>query len=199
MRTFLSAVFLLFLTTAITAQDAKIGGKAPAFSLEDSQGKTHNLSDFNGKYVVLEWINFDCPFVKKHYDSGNMQRLQKKFTEKGVIWLSVCSSKKGKQGNFTNEEINSRSKKLSAAPTAYLVDESGEVGKSYGAKTTPHMYVINPEGTLVYMGAIDDKPTTDVEDIEGATNYVTEALNSLMNGKEVKTKSTKAYGCSVKY
>lgn len=199
MRKYRLVYLLLLLIPVANAQDARIDRNAPSFSLKDSQGKTHSLSDYKGKYVVLEWINFDCPFVKKHYESGNMQKLQKEYTAKGVIWLSICSSAEGKQGHFSDEEINSRSQKLGAAPTAYLKDESGDVGRSYGAKTTPHMYVITPDGILAYMGAIDDKPTANVEDINGAVNYVADALNNLMNGKVVQTKSTKSYGCSVKY
>jgi hypothetical protein len=128
-----------------------------------------------------------------------MQALQKEFTEKGVVWLSICSSAEGKQGNFNSGEINSRMESLKSNATAYLIDQDGKVGKEYGAKTTPHMYVINPEGTLIYAGAIDDKPTSKTEDIEGSRNYVREALNAAMDGREPETKLTKPYGCSVKY
>ncbi len=197
---FLIALLLIFfLSINIFASDAQIGKAAPDFTLVDSNGNEHSLSDFNGKYVVLEWINYDCPFVQKHYDSGSMQALQKEYTDKGVVWLAVCSSAPGKQGNFSNEEIKERSKKHGANFTAYLIDDSGEVGKMYGAKTTPHMYVINPEGTLIYAGGIDDKPSTDIDDIETATNYVEAALNAAMNGKEVEVKVSRPYGCSVKY
>ena len=197
---FLSSIFLImFLSINLFAADAKVGEKAPGFTLVDSNGMEHSLSDFEGKYVVLEWVNYDCPFVRKHYNSGNMQSLQKEYTEKGVVWLTICSSAPGKQGNFSNEEINSRSKEHGANFTAYLVDASGEVGKMYGAKTTPHMYVISPEGTLVYAGGIDDTPSTDVDDIETATNYVSAALDTAMNGEEIAVKVSKPYGCSVKY
>ncbi|MCF8261653.1 MAG: thioredoxin family protein [Melioribacteraceae bacterium] len=196
-------VFLMIisisLTTMVLANQPEIGKKAPDFTLTDSNGKTHSLTDFAGKYVVLEWINFGCPFVKKHYNSGNMQKLQKQFTEKDVVWLSICSSAEGEQGNFENEEINSRLKKLGAAPSAYLIDESGTVGKAYGAKTTPHMYIINQEGILEYAGAIDDIRSTDVADIERANNYVSTGLNSLINGSKPEVTLTKSYGCAIKY
>lgn len=191
--------FLFLISLTIFASDAKVGEAAPDFTLKDSNGNEHSLSDLKGKYVVLEWINYDCPFVRKHYNSGNMQKLQKEYTEKGVVWFAVCSSVPGKQGNFSNEEINKRSKEHGANFTAYLIDDTGEVGKSYGAKTTPHMYVINPEGKLIYAGGIDDTPSTDIDDIKTATNYVRAALDAAMNGKEVAVKVSKPYGCAVKY
>lgn len=195
-----SVVLFLFLFTAIVfSQDAKLNKIAPNFKLVDSNGKEHSLSDFIGKLVVLEWINYECPFVKKHYDSRNMQTLQEKYTKEGVIWLTICSSAESKQGNFTNDEINSRSKKHKAKFTAYLVDADGKVGKMYGAKTTPHMYIINKDGKLVYAGGIDDKASTDLEDIKGAKNYVSLALDELLAGKNVSVQSSKPYGCSVKY
>ena len=180
-------------------QEPSVGSPAPAFTLTDTKGKQHKLADFKGKHVVLEWVNFGCPFVKKHYESGNMQATQKKAVEKGVVWLSVCSSADGKQGHMDaadwNEEIVDR--KLSS--TAVLLDESGAVGKTYGAKTTPHMYIVNPDGVLVYKGAIDDKPSTNKDDIPGAKNYVLAALDESMAGKPVSLASTTPYGCSVKY
>lgn len=186
-------------TVPTAMKEPAVGSPAPAFTLTDTNGKQHNLSDFKGKYVVLEWVNLGCPFVKKHYESGNMQATQKKAVEKGVVWLSVNSSAKWKQGNLSpaawNEEIADR--KMSS--TAVLLDESGEVGKSYGAKTTPHMYVVNPDGILIYKGAIDDKPSTNKADIAGARNYVLAALDESMAGKPVSTASTQSYGCSVKY
>ena len=195
-----SVVLFLFLFTAITfSQEAKLNEIAPNFKLVDSNGKEHSLSDFRGKLVVLEWINFECPFVKKHYDSKNMQTLQEKYTKQGVIWLTICSSAESKQGNFTNDEINRRSKKHNAKFTAYLVDADGKVGKMYGAKTTPHMYIIDKDGKLVYAGGIDDKASTDLEDIKGAKNYVSLALDELLTGKNVSVQSSKPYGCSVKY
>ncbi|GJQ62831.1 MAG: thioredoxin family protein [Melioribacteraceae bacterium] len=193
------AVFLLTITFSVSGQKAAIDKAAPDFTLTDSKGETHSLSDFKGKYVVLEWINYDCPFVEKHYDAGNMQKLQETYTGKDIVWLSICSSVDGKQGNFTPEEINKRSEAHGAKFTAYLMDTDGKVGKMYAAKTTPHMYVVNPEGTLVYAGAIDDKASTDKADIKDAKNYVAAALDAAMAGKEIKEKVTKPYGCSVKY
>ena len=192
-------LFLFLFSVMAFSQDAKLNEIAPNFKLLDSNGNEHSLSDFKGKLVVLEWINYECPFVKKHYDSKNMQTLQEKYTKQGVIWLTICSSAESKQGNFTNDEINSRSKKHSAKFTAYLVDANGKVGKMYGAKTTPHMYIINKEAKLVYAGGIDDKASTDIEDIKSAKNFVSLALDELLAGKNVSVQSSKPYGCSVKY
>lgn len=178
---------------------AKVGDTAPNFTLMGADGKEHSLADFKGKYVVLEWVNFDCPFVKKHYGTNNMQSLQKQFTDNGGVWLSICSSAPGKQGFFEGETLQKRIKKENSNATAYLIDASGTVGKTYNAKTTPHMFVINPKGMLVYAGAIDDKPTFKHEDVKGAHNYVMQAVSALMEGKEIKTPSTPSYGCSVKY
>lgn len=177
----------------------KVDQPAPAFTLKDSGGKEHALADFQGKYVVLEWVNFDCPFVRKHYKSGNMQAMQKSMTEQGVVWLSICSSAPGKQGYFEGEELTGRLAEEKAVPTAYLIDSDGTVGKRYEAKTTPQMFLISPEGTLLYAGAIDDKPSTDVKDVEKAKNYVKAAYDAATAGKAAPTKSTKPYGCSVKY
>jgi peroxiredoxin len=178
---------------------ATVGQAAPAFTLTDTNGKTHSLSDYKGKYVVLEWVNFDCPFVGKHYGSGNMQKLQKAYTAKDVIWLSINSSAPGKQGNFPAAKINALLKEKNAAPSAYLLDPDGNVGRAYGAKTTPHMYVIDPAGTLLYAGGIDDKPSTDVADIPTARNYLSAALDEALAGNPVSVKSSQPYGCSVKY
>lgn len=191
--------FLIVFSSFVFAQQAKLNESAPEFKLTDSNGSEHSLSDFADKIVVLEWINYDCPFVKKHYDSKNMQSLQEKYTEKDVIWLAICSSNKGKQGNFSVEEINKRSKNHGAKFTAYLIDEDGTVGKMYGAKTTPHMYIIDKSGMLVYAGGIDDKATTDIDDIQDSKNYVATALDELLAGKEVSVQSSTPYGCSVKY
>ncbi len=190
---------LASLTSLFAADKAEIDKPAPNFTLTDSNGNEHSLSDFEGKYVVLEWINFDCPFVKKHYDGDNMQMLQKKYTEKDVVWLAICSSAEGKQGYFDNDEINKRIADHNAAMTGYLIDESGEVGKMYAAKTTPHMYIIDMEGVLVYAGGIDDRKSTSIADIKGATNYVSQALDELLAEKEVSVKVSSPYGCSVKY
>lgn len=197
-KTFLKIFLLLFGFTAF-AQTAKLNEQAPDFNLKDSNGKEHSLSDFNGKVVVLEWINFDCPFVQKHYNSKNMQSLQLKYSKNDVVWLSVCSSTEGKQGNFSNDEINKRIKNHNAKMSAYLIDSDGKVGKMYGAKTTPHMYIIDKDGKLVYAGGIDDKASTDTDDIEDAKNYVSTALDELLAGKNVIIQSSKPYGCSVKY
>lgn len=172
---------------------------APDFALTDSNGQEHHLFDFKGKHVVLEWVNFECPFVRKHYDGGNMQGLQKEFTARDVVWLSINSSAEGNQRNFKAEEINARIVTEGAAPTAYLIDASGDVGRMYGAKTTPHMFVINPDGVLVYEGAIDDTPSYDSADIPNSVNYVREALTQSMDGAVVATPQSKSYGCSVKY
>lgn len=184
-------------TTAATM--AAIDQKAPDFALAGIDGKTYKLSDFKGKYVVLEWNNLDCPFVKKHYGSGNMQALQKKYTDKGVVWLTICSSAQGKQGYYEPAALQEMTKERKLSSTAYLRDADGTVGKEYGAKTTPSMFVVNPEGTLIYAGAIDDKPSPDPNDIPGATNYVAACLDASLTGKAVATRSTVSYGCSVKY
>jgi alkyl hydroperoxide reductase subunit AhpC len=178
---------------------AKIGEAAPDFTATASNGKTVHLADYRGKYVVLEWNNNGCPYVGKHYRSGNMQKLQKEWTSRGVIWLTILSSAPGKQGYVTASEENDYLTKMQATPTAALLDPSGEIGHLYDAKTSPQMVVINPEGTLIYSGAIDDKPTTDLQDVQGATNYVVQALEESMAGKPVQTPTTRPYGCSVKY
>jgi peroxiredoxin len=181
------------------AAAAETGQEAPSFTLKDSNGREHSLSDFKGKYVVLEWVNFDCPFVHKHYGSGNMQKLQRMYTEKGVAWLSVCSSAPGKQGHFEGDALKERIASEQSVPTAYLIDADGRVGQLYGAKATPHMFVINPEGLLLYAGAIDDIASTNKTDITKATNYVREVLDAALVGKPIDLKTTRAYGCSVKY
>lgn len=191
--------FGIAVAPASAESTAELGKQAPNFTLTDSKGITHNLSDFKGKYVVLEWINFDCPFVKKHYDGDNMQNLLKAYRDKGVVWLSICSSAPEKQGNFDNAEINKRIASLKANMNAYLIDADGKVGKMYGAKTTPNMYVISPSGELIYAGAIDSIKSTDKEDVAKAENYIKSALDEAMSGKAIKTKSTQPYGCSVKY
>jgi peroxiredoxin len=178
---------------------AKVGEPAPAFNLTDTQGKQHSLSEFQGKVVVLEWLNHDCPFVKKHYDSGNMPKLQTAYTGKGVVWLSINSSAPGKQGSYPADEANELTKDKGGAPSFVLLDPDGAVGKAYGAKTTPHMYVIDDKGTLRYAGAIDSVASTDQSDIPKATNYVAAALDSVLAGKPVETATTQPYGCSVKY
>ncbi|MEO8206075.1 MAG: thioredoxin family protein [Chthoniobacterales bacterium] len=177
----------------------EIGKAAPDFTAVDSTGKSHKLSDFKGKFVVLEWLNHGCPFVKKHYESHNMQNLQKQYTDKGVVWLSIVSSAPGKQGNMTPDETNKKKQEVGSAATAILLDEKGEVGKLYEAKTTPEMFVINPQGILVYAGAIDEKKSTDAADIPTSKNYVKAALDEAQAGKSVTHSLTPSYGCSVKY
>lgn len=184
---------------SLAQAQATVGEPAPNFTLPDTDGEEHSLDEYEGKYVVLEWLNFGCPFVGKHYGSGNMQQLQETYTDKGVVWLSIVSSAEGKQGYYPPEEMKTQKEKHNGNMSAILLDPSGEVGKAYGAKVTPHMYVISPEGELLYKGGIDDKPTTDEADIEGAENYVRNALDQAMNGEEVDPKTAQPYGCTVKY
>ena len=189
-----------FSTGALLAADApKVGATAPGFSLPDSKGKTHSLDDFKGKYVVLEWFNPGCPFVKKHYESDNMQKLQKQFTGKDVVWLTIDSSAPGKQGHLTPTEADKQFEQWKMHSTAILLDESGKVGREYAATNTPHMYVIDPSGKVIYSGAIDSKPTPDSADIPSSTNYVKAALDEAMAGKPVSVPTSRAYGCSIKY
>lgn len=181
------------------AQSVKVGDPAPAFTATDSRGQTESLSQFHGKYVVLEWHNQGCPYTRKHYTSGNMQSLQKEWTGKGVVWFTVISSAPGEQGYVTPTEENAYLDKMHAAPTAVLMDSDGKLGHLFNAKTTPQMIVIDPNGKLIYDGAIDDRPTPDPGDIKGANNYVTDALTAAMSGKPVNPAYTRPYGCSVKY
>ena len=205
MKRYFSIVMLLVIAMLIpgsavfAAQAAKVGQPAPEFSAVDSTGTMHHLSEYRGKFVVLEWHNNGCPYTRKHYESGNMQRLQKEWTAKGVIWLTVISSAPGKQGYVTPAQENDYLAKMNAVPTAALLDPTGQVGYLYDAKTTPQMFVINPQGVLIYDGAMDNRPTTDLSDVEGAENYVSEALTAAMAGKPVQTAVTRPYGCSVKY
>ncbi len=178
---------------------AAVGAPAPSFTLTDTKGATHALADFAGKPVVLEWTNPECPFVKKHYGAKNMQALQAKYVAQGAVWLSVCSSAPGKQGHYPADEWNRILAEQGSAATALLLDPDGQVGLAYGAKTTPHLFVIDAAGTLVYDGAIDDNPSTDSADIPGARAYVAEALDAVLAGAPVPVAQTKPYGCSVKY
>lgn len=168
--------------------------KAPEFKLKDLDGKERTLKEFEGKIVVLEWVNHGCPYVKKHYESGNMQGLQKKYTGKDVIWLSVCSSAEGKQGWMKPDEWKEKQRKLECAPTAVLLDATGEVGKLYGVKRTPTICVVNAKGVRVYDGAIDDKPSPNQEDLKDAKNHVAQVLDALLAGKESPVRRTDAYG-----
>ena len=194
----LTAFFAVALAASAYAAP-QVGKPAPDFKLPDLSGEQHELADYKGKYVVLEWVNFGCPFVKKHYGSQNMQKLQKEFADKGVVWLSVCSSAPGKQGNETPDAAAKGISKFGWAASAYLVDADGEVGKLYNAKTTPDMFVVDPQGTLIYAGAIDDKPTPNPATVNGANNYVRAALTEASSGNAVSVPSTKPYGCAVKY
>lgn len=192
-------IALFILGINLYSQTATIDKPSPDFTLKDNKGNIHNLSDYKGKKVVLEWVNFDCPFVVKHYSSKNMQNLQREFVTKGVIWLSICSSAPGKQGNFSPIEITKRVEERNALMTAYLIDEDGKVGKLYGAKTTPHIFIINEEGTLVYDGAIDSKKSINVEDIPKSINFIREVFDALSQNITIPNKVTVPYGCSVKY
>jgi peroxiredoxin len=199
MKTIVTTAFVLATIIGTVFAAPQTGQPAPEFTLTDSNGKSHKLSDFKGKFVVLEWLNHGCPFVVKHYSSGNMQKLQKEFTGKDVVWLSIASSAPGKQGHMSPEETNKVKEEKGSAATAVLLDEDGTVGRLYDAKVTPALYVINPEGTLIYMGAIDDKKSTDAADIAGAKNYVKQALDEAMANKAVSEPTTAAYGCGIKY
>lgn len=175
------------------------GDPAPDFTLKDSFGKTHSLSEFKGKTVILEWTNHECPFVKKHYESNNMQQLQKKYTEKDVVWLSIISSAEGKQGSVSADKANQLTESRKASPSFVLFDADGKVGKTYNAKTTPHMYIINSDGKLIYKGGIDSIQSADKADIAKAVNYVDKALTEHLSGKAVTEANTVPYGCSIKY
>lgn len=179
------------------------GDAAPEFSLKGADGKTYKLSEFKGKVVVLEWFNKDCPYVRKFYDTKTMQTLQTEAAGKGVIWFSIASSATGKEGYMTPADTNKYRTEKGVANTATLIDAEGTVGKLYGAKTTPHMFVINKEGKIAYQGAIDDKPTADATKLKGATNYVTAAITALTAtdkaAQTIKVSSTAPYGCSIKY
>jgi AhpC/TSA family len=181
-----------------TAQ-ARVGAPAPAFTLPDTNGRARSLADFRDNTVVLEWTNHECPYVGKHYRGNNMQALQKRWTGQGVVWLSVISSAPGRQGHVSPQQANKLTADRGAAPTAVLLDPTGKVGRAYGARATPHMYVINGQGALVYMGGIDDKPTARLEDLKGARNFVDAALNEISQGKPVSVTVSRAYGCSIKY
>jgi peroxiredoxin len=197
MRTALSfAVAAVFSATAFAS--APPGQLAPGFTLTDLSGKQVNLADYKGKTVVLEWHNFECPFVQKHYRSGNMQSLQKKYAN-DVVWLTVSSTAKTASDYIEPTKISRQLADFKAAPARFLMDESGKVGVAYGARTTPHMYIIDPSGNVVYNGAIDDKRSTNVEDVKTAKNYVVAALDEMKAGKPVTVASTTPYGCNVHY
>ena len=189
----------LLLVAEPLAWAVRVGLPAPDFTATDTYGKSHQLSEYKGNFVVLEWHNRDCPYTHKHYASGNMQKLQKEWTGKGVVWFTVISSAPGKQGYVTANDENAYVKQVGASPTAVLLDPKGDLGRLYDAKTTPQMFIISRDGNLIYDGAIDSKPTSDQADIAKATNYVQAALAEATAGKSVATPVSRPYGCSVKY
>lgn len=175
------------------------GARAPAFSAPDANGQTRTLAEFRGRTVVLEWTNHGCPYVRKHYDSRTMQTLQQEATADGIVWLQIISSAPGEQGHLDAAGARARVQTDGAHPTATLLDPSGAIGRAYGAMTTPHMYIISPEGVLLYQGAIDDRPSARPSSLEGATSYVRAALTDIAAGRAVQTAQTTPYGCNVKY
>jgi len=176
-----------------------LGRPAPNFTLADANGRNVSLADFRGRTVVLEWNNPQCPFTRKHYDSGNMQRTQAAAAQAGVVWLTINSSGPGKQGHVNAAGARAYLSSSRATPAHYLLDPAGQVGRLYDARTTPHMFVINGAGTLVYAGAIDDRPTANPEDVQGARNHVLAALADVRAGRAVSVPTSRPYGCSVKY
>ena len=176
-----------------------IGAPAPDFALPDQDGRTHRLGDFRGKVVVLEWTNHDCPFVRKHYNSGNMQALQRDAAARGVAWLSMASSPPGEQGHVTAEQARELSRSRDAAPAAVLLDPRTTTARAYAATVTPHMYVIGPDGALRYMGAIDSIRSTRVEDVARAEPFLRDAMVAVLEGRPVERAVTPAYGCAIKY
>jgi len=199
MKLLLIAIAALVTGPLYAADVPPVGSAAPDFSAPDTNGKTHSLSQYKGKYVVLEWFNPECPFVKKHYGSDNMQKLQQEYTGKGVVWLTIDSNAPGTEGNITPDQAEKIMASWKTKQTALLLDPESKVARSYGAKNTPNMVVINPEGKIVYEGAIDNKATPNPADIPNSTNYVKAALDESLAGKPVSNPTTKPYGCSVKY
>jgi peroxiredoxin len=197
-RTVLAAAAALTAAAPALAAPA-INQPAPAFQAVDADGRVRSLNEFRGKVVVLEWTNQGCPYVRKHYDTGNMQGLQKRLTGEGVVWLTVASSGPGKQGHLDATSAKAMLREQGAKPTALLLDADGKVGKAYDARVTPHMYIVGKDGKLAYMGGIDDRATSDKADVAGAKNYVTAAINDLRAGRPVAQPVSKPYGCSVKY
>ncbi len=177
----------------------EIGAQAPAFSVQDANGATRTLAEFNGRTVVLEWTNHGCPYVRKHYDSGNMQALQREAAADGIVWLQVISSAPGEQGHLDGPGALARVRTDNASPAATLLDPSGVMGRAYGARNTPQMVIIGPTGAVLYQGAIDDRPSARPSSLEGATNYVRAALADIAAGRPVQIAETTPYGCAVKY
>ena len=196
----IGAIGLLAAPQLVNASSAvQVGQPAPAFSVKDTNGKTVSLADLKGKTVVLEWSNHECPFVKKHYTGNNMQALQKKWTGQDVVWLTIVSSPVGEQGYVDAAQANKLTTDRGAAPSAVLLDPKSRIARAYGATVTPHMYVIDKTGKLAYAGGIDDKPSTRIDDLKGAKNFVDSALTELAQGKAVSTTTARPYGCTVKY
>ncbi len=195
----LSIITSLIAAAAFALEPPPVGSGAPDFSLPDANGKTHSVAQYKGKYVVLEWFNPECPFVKKHYGSDNMQKLQTEYTSKGVVWLTIDSNAPGTEGNISPEQAQKITSSWKTHQTALLLDPDGKAGRAYGAKNTPHMVIINPDGKIAYEGAIDSKASPNPADIPSSTNYVKAALDESLAGKTVSTPQTKPYGCSVKY
>ncbi len=198
-KSILTILASLATTTLLALDSPPVGNAAPDFSLTDAKGQTHSLSQYKGKYVVLEWFNPECPFVKKHYGSGNMQKLQEEYTSKGVVWLTIDSNAPGSEGNMTPEQAEKVTTAWKTHQTALLLDPEGKAGRAYGAKNTPNMVVISPEGKIAYEGAIDSKATPNPADIPSSTNYVKVALDESLAGKPVTTTNTRPYGCGIKY
>ena len=196
-----ATLFLFIATVPLMAAEPapEVGAPAPVFELPDTHGQTHSLEQYRGSWVVLEWLNYGCPYVQKHYRTGNIPSQQEKWTDEGVVWLAIVSSAPGKQGYYKPAEMNEKNEEWGNNATAVLLDPSGEVGMAYEARTTPHMFVIDPEGDVVYMGGIDDVPTARDEDLERATQLVDQALTQAMNGEDVSQPTSRPYGCSVKY
>ena len=199
MKTLLKAVALSVALSPFAAFAANVGKPAPDFTLNDLSGKPVKLSDFRGKHVILEWVNPECPYVRKHYDSDNMQGLQKEFTAKNTVWLAINSTRPSHGDYKSPAELAAWMKQMNAAPSATMLDPDGKVGRAYDARTTPHMYVIDPKGQLAYAGAIDDKRSTNPADIKTSKNHLRVAMGEALAGKPVSTASTTAYGCTIKY
>lgn len=197
LKILVSAATLIMLP--IAAQAVETGKPAPAFSVNDITGAPQSIDMYKGKVIVLEWNNYDCPFVKKHYDTSNMQNLQHEITGKGVVWLTINSSAAGKQGHMDATQAKAKLLEVKAHQTAYILDPKGEIGHLYNAKVTPHMYVINQQGNIAYQGAIDDKSSTDKDDIKLANNHVRAAVDNVLASKNPEVAETKAYGCGIKY
>jgi peroxiredoxin len=198
-KTILTVLTSLVATAVFAFDPPPVGSAAPDFSLTDAKGKPHSLSQYKGKYVVLEWFNPECPFVKKHYGSANMQKLQQEYTSKGVVWLTIDSNAPGTEGSLSTDGANKVIADWKTRQSALLLDPEGKAGRAFGAKNTPSMVIINPDGKIVYEGAIDSKATPNPADIPNSTNYIKAALDESLAGRPITSPTTKPYGCSVKY